>query len=97
MRCNLREVRDKLVQERERLFRRVNSEVEYLEPFPSSANFILCRVHGRDAKSVKDSLATEHGIMVRYYDKPEELRNCFRISVGKSEHTDLLIDALKTK
>jgi histidinol-phosphate aminotransferase len=34
------------------------------------------------------------GIFVRYFDTPL-LRNSLRISVGKPEHTDALIEALK--
>ncbi len=39
----LDQVRDALVEERERLFSKLK-EVPYLEPYPSSANFILCKV-----------------------------------------------------
>lgn len=50
-------------------------------------------MHGRDAKSVKDALASRHGIMVRHYAKPE-LSGYIRVSVGKPEHTDALVAAL---
>lgn len=46
-----------------------------------------------DARTVKERLATEHGIMVRHYDKAL-LDGYIRISVGKPEHTDALIRAL---
>ncbi len=49
---------------------------------------------GRDAKAIKDALATQHGIMVRHYAK-KELSGYIRVSVGRPEHTDKLIDALK--
>ncbi|KAG2434176.1 hypothetical protein HXX76_007903 [Chlamydomonas incerta] len=87
-------VRDALVSERERLFARLQ-EIPFLEPYPSHANFILAKVTaGRDAKAVKDALATQHGIMVRHYAK-KELSGFIRVSVGRPEHTDKLIDALK--
>lgn len=35
-----------------------------------------------------------YGVMVRHYDKPE-LSGYVRISVGKPEHTDALIDAMQ--
>ena len=71
-----------------------------LEPLPgieavpaSQGNFILCRVLGRDARDLK--LALERGgILVRHYDKPG-LEGCIRISVGRPEHTDALIGALR--
>jgi len=81
-----------IVAERERLFARL-SDLPWLRPYPSHGNFILCEVRGPNAQDVRDRLA-EQGIMVRYFDVPG-LRNCIRISVGKPEHTDRVIDALK--
>jgi histidinol-phosphate aminotransferase len=81
-----------IVAERERLFSRL-SDLPWLRPYPSHGNFVLCEVRGPNAQDVRDRLA-EQGIMVRYFDSPG-LRNCIRISVGKPEHTDRVIDALK--
>jgi histidinol-phosphate aminotransferase len=81
-----------IVAERERLHSRL-ADIAWLRPYPSHGNFILCEVRGLAAKVVRDRLA-EQGIMVRYFDSPG-LRNCIRISVGKPEHTDRVIDALK--
>lgn len=41
---------------------------------------------------MQDDLAKK-GIMIRHYDK-KELKGYVRISVGKPEHTDALMDAL---
>jgi histidinol-phosphate aminotransferase len=68
--------------------------IPYLRPYPSRANFILCRVIGRDAREVKLGLE-ERGILVRYFNKPG-LRDCIRISAGKPEHTDALMAALQS-
>jgi histidinol-phosphate aminotransferase len=83
--------RDKLVAERERLAEALG-ETPFLDPYPSQANFILCRVIGRGAKELKVSLEGE-GILVRYFDQPG-LRDHIRISVGTPEHTDALLNAL---
>jgi histidinol-phosphate aminotransferase len=48
---------------------------------------------GRDAKALKDGLA-QQGIMVRHYAK-KELSGFIRISVGKPEHTDALMEVLR--
>ena len=48
---------------------------------------------GRDAKEVKDTLASKYGIMVRHYAK-KELSGYVRVSVGKPEHTEALLKAL---
>jgi len=88
----LNEIGRRIVAERERLYEALRS-IGFLEPYPSQANFILCRVIGRDAAALKQVLARQ-GILVRYFNKPG-LRDCLRISVGKPEHTDALLSALK--
>ncbi len=81
-----------LIAERERLYAGLQ-EIPFLKPYPSRANFILCRVIDRDAKQLKSDLARA-GILVRYFHKPG-LTDHIRISVGKSEHTDALLPALR--
>ena len=78
--------------ERERL-RGLLAAVDWLRPYPSQANFILCRVDGRDAAQLKQALE-QHGILVRYFNKPG-LDNCIRISVGRPSDTDALLKALR--
>ena len=86
-------VRDALVAERQRLLQGL-AAVPYLEPSPSHANFVLCRVAaGRDARALRDALAQRYGIMVRHY-ATAELSNYVRVSVGLPEHTDRLLAAL---
>jgi histidinol-phosphate aminotransferase len=86
------EVVRKLVSERDRMAEAL-SEFPFLQVYPSYSNFILCRIKGRDAKSLKLRLEDE-GILVRYFNKPG-LTDCIRISAGKPEHTDAVVDALK--
>ncbi len=86
------EVVSKLVAERNRMAEAL-SEFPFLKVYPSHANFILCRVAGRDARALKLALERE-GILVRYFDKPG-LADCIRISAGKPEHTDALVAALR--
>eukprot|EP00897_Mesotaenium_endlicherianum_P003904 jgi/Mesen1/3541/ME000198S02742 len=89
----LERVKNALIQERERLMELLQT-LPFLQPYPSHANFILCNVIGdKSAKDIKDALAQE-GVMVRHYSKAE-LSNFIRISVGKPEHTDLLMAALQ--
>ncbi|MCL4832715.1 MAG: histidinol-phosphate transaminase [Caldilineaceae bacterium] len=82
---------EKLKAERDRLYTAL-SAIPYLRPYPSEANFILCRVEGRDAADLKQSLERQ-GILVRYYNK-SGLDNCIRISVGRPEQTDRLLSVL---
>jgi histidinol-phosphate aminotransferase len=82
----------RIVAERERLYAELG-KFDFLQPYPSRSNFILCRVVGHDARQLKLSLEKD-GILVRYFDKPY-LRDCIRISVGKPEHTDALLAVLR--
>lgn len=89
----LEKVKDALVQERERLFMLLK-EVPFLNPYPSYSNFILCEVKsGMDPKKLKDDLA-KMGVMIRHYNN-KELKGYVRVSVGKPEHTDVLMECLK--
>jgi histidinol-phosphate aminotransferase len=67
----------------------------WITPLESHTNFVLCRVAGgREARAVKQGLEA-HGVLVRYFNR-DGLRDCIRISVGRPEHTDALMAALKT-
>jgi histidinol-phosphate aminotransferase len=81
-----------IVAERERLFQKLK-RTGILRPLPSRANFILCPVVDGQALEIKEQLE-KRGIFVRYFDSPL-LKNMIRISVGKPEHTDTLMEALR--
>ncbi len=81
-----------IVAERERLFAELE-KLKFLKPFPSQANFIFCSVLNGKASEIQQKLQNK-GILVRYFDMPL-LRNSIRISVGKPEHTDALIECLR--
>ena len=85
---------ERLRSERARLMAALK-EVPFLRPYPSQANFILCRVMGVDAAALKNDLAVRYGILVRYFNAPG-LQDHIRISVGRPEDTDRLLKALST-
>jgi len=89
----LKQIVECLKGERNRLFTALQ-EIPYLRPYPTQSNFILCKVVERDAVELKSRLAEEHGIFIRYFNKPG-LRDHIRISVGKLQDTDRLVEALK--
>lgn len=91
----LSKVVELLKNERGRLFQLLQ-ETPYLKPYPTQANFILCRVMGWDAAELKSRLAQEHGIFIRYFNKPG-LQDHIRISVGRPQDTDWLVRALKSE
>ena len=81
----------KIVMERGRLFGKLK-ELRWLKSYPSQANFILCSLPEGRAREIWQGLRKK-GIFVRYFDTPR-LRDCLRISVGRREDTDALIEAL---
>ncbi|PKO06740.1 MAG: histidinol-phosphate transaminase [Chloroflexi bacterium HGW-Chloroflexi-3] len=85
---NVRKIR----QDQRKLFRML-STIPFIEPVPSEANFILCRVNNFSASYLKNFLL-EKGIMVRYYETPL-LENYIRISVGKPDDHMRLMKALE--
>ncbi len=89
--AELQDRRDRIVAERDRLYETLKT-VPYLNPYPSQANFVLSAVVGRSARDLKETLA-QQGILVRYFDKPG-LEDHIRISVGRPEDTDRLIEVL---
>ena len=83
---------ERLRAERQRLYEALQT-VPYLEPYPSQTNFLLVRVREGSAQALRDYLAQEHGILVRYFSTLG-LSDCVRISVGRPEDTDRLLEAL---
>jgi histidinol-phosphate aminotransferase len=81
-----------IVRERERLIGEL-AAVPGLRPFPSQANFILCRIETLDARDVWQRLRRQ-GIFIRYFDEPM-VRDCIRISVGRPEDSERLLAALR--
>ncbi len=69
-------------------------EIPYLQPYPSQANFILCRVLEPLSAAKLKSALMEQGILIRYYHTPL-LQDYIRISAGKPEHHTVLLSALK--
>ncbi|MEZ4520147.1 MAG: histidinol-phosphate transaminase [Thermomicrobiales bacterium] len=71
---------------------RMLATIDYLKPYPSVANFVLCKVTGEDAHDIHLWLA-DRGIMIRKYGG--ELRNYLRFSTGRPEDTNRLMTALQ--
>ena len=80
-----------LVEERERM-RGLLDGLPGVTPRPSDANFILCQTPEGKGAAVYEGLAGR-GVFVRYFSDPR-LSDLIRVSVGKPEHTDRLMEAL---
>ncbi len=81
-----------IIEERSRLYQELQ-KFNWLKPYPSRANFIYVSVLRGSAGDLHLKLQRK-GILVRYFDRPF-LKNSIRVSVGKPEHTDALVRALK--
>lgn len=88
----LMEAVQKISAERERLYAELG-RLDFLKPFPSKANFVLCTVTRGNAMEITRQLR-QRGILVRCFDNPF-LKNSLRISVGRPEDTDRLLQALR--
>ncbi len=85
--------------ERERLIATL-ATLPSLHPYPSAANFVLCRVDSAQgisaadrARGIRDNLR-KRGVLIRHYARPD-LAECVRFSIGRPEQNNILIDELK--
>lgn len=81
----------KIVEERERMIAAI-ADLDGVTPLPSDSNFVLCRMPNGKGRQIYESLA-RRGVFVRYYSRAS-LADYLRISVGTSEQTGRLIEAL---
>ncbi len=83
---------EQIISERKRVMLRLE-KLDFLSPYPSSTNFILNKVIERDAYQIKQALA-QRGILIRYFNTPG-LRDHIRISIGREEDNNRLLEALE--
>ena len=82
----------KIVAEKDRLFAELK-KLDWLEPYPSRANFIFCKVLNGTAQQIYEGLM-DRSIIIRYANSGP-MKDFIRIAAGKPEHTDLLIKAIR--
>lgn len=81
-----------IVRERERLSAALLA-LDHVAPYPSRANFILCRLKGVDADQLKMHMEAR-GILLRYFGQGP-LQNHVRITVGTPAQNDAVLTALR--
>ena len=82
-----------IINERERLSLELG-KLKFLKPYPSWGSFICCSVVDGDARDIQQGVS-ERGIRINAIDIGRGGVNALRITVGKPEHTDALIKALR--
>ena len=81
-----------IVEERNRLYSKLQTFENDIKPLPSEGNYILCESLKMESSKIVQGLV-EKAIFVRQFSHPK-LNNYFRISIGKPHHTDAIISAL---
>jgi len=82
----------KIVEQRNWLFEEL-VQLPGLDPYPTQANFILCKVLDGSARQLWEQLRKQ-GILIRYFDKPG-LSDHIRISIGTKEQNQYLLSTMK--
>ena len=83
---------ERIVAERERL-QAMLREIPWLRVYDSRANYVLCRVTDPSIETIRQAME-RRGIMIRYFDAPR-LKNCIRISVGRPEQSQAVLEVLR--
>lgn len=98
-----------LSEEKDRLYKLLKDQEPFsllLEPLPSHANFVLCRVKGQDEAKGGEKIYSapelasalrRKGILIRYFGQQggSILENYIRISAGRPQDTDKLLAVLR--
>ena len=83
---------ESIVAERSRLYELLG-RIPGIEPWPSQANFILCKMPEGRGLEVYEGMC-RRGVFLRYFDN-DLLRDYIRVSVGKPEETDAVISGFR--
>ena len=78
--------------EREFFLKQLN-DISFLEPYPSQANYIFCKVNGLDAEDLCIKMFSDFNIFIKLYDH-KNFPNHIRISVRSGEDNSYLINSL---
>jgi len=82
-----------LKSERSRVYEQLKT-VSALQVFPSQANFVLVRVIQGDVNQIFEQLK-QAGILIKNLaNSPGMLKNCLRLTIGKPEENDALLEAI---
>ena len=85
--------RKEIIQTRKRVLQALQTH-HLLTPYPSKANFILCKVKNYSAATLSEQLY-QKGVLIRYF-KTDLLKDFIRISIGKPQQMEKFLKILFT-
>ena len=83
-----------ICKDREQLFKGLCG-VDGAEVFPSSANFILCRIPGKASQDIFEGLKNKGVLIKNLGNKPGLLKDCLRVTVGTQQENNTFLQALR--
>jgi histidinol-phosphate aminotransferase len=81
-----------IASERDRVTREL-AQLEWIEPVPSQASFVLMKLSRGDGRTLRDELR-KRGIFTRYFESAR-LRDHLRISIARPEQNDRVLAAIR--
>ena len=86
---------DEIVRQREKMLRRLGT-YPFLKPYPSQANYVLCRVEGMTSKALAERLLRENDILIKDLSPKNGFRggSFIRLAVRDEADNQALYDAL---
>ena len=85
-----------IAKERTRFIKKLQ-EIPYIKPYHSQANYIMCKLEGKDSTDLANYLIKNHSILIKDLKNKKgfEKVNFIRLAVKSKEDNDELIEALK--
>jgi len=85
----------KLIQARSELMKNLQ-EISYLKPFESQANYIFCKVIGKDAAQLASDLCDQYSILIKDCSSKASIKDHYiRLAVRDTRDNEALISSLK--
>jgi histidinol-phosphate aminotransferase len=84
-----------VIAERDR-FIQTARQIPGIRVYPSAANFVLMRMEAVPASEVFRRVRDEFGILIRDVSHSAGLSQCLRVSVGRRDDMDAVVNALST-
>ena len=87
---------EKLISARRVLFHDLQT-IEYLHPFESQANYILCKVNGRQSHKIALDLCSKYNVLIKDCSGKHSINDQFiRVAVRDTQDNEYLVNSLRS-